>query len=612
MISKRTRRATSAIEPLKQFEIKVSKGIDATKNADSPDTVLDAVNFDLTPSGDAELRKPIVRLNSFGCVGGEVLKVLPLYRSGYFLKITRLNDVVRAEIVDEDDVIQSYKLLWYDYYTEEEHSNAPTTDPMTFADWIDSEKGSDAKSVDTSTTTLILDVRVNLADTVFGTEGNETIYDPALYADTSTTFFPRTIQLYWSDVDVCWIVKVVTPNVNTLQSTDGGELGLDANMALDNPYAIRDTYNSSAPTVKNILPYEFSYLTPTGEVVVAPTALASNTIAHSESYEAPSGSIPNSLQDCIGSWDVHPVSGSNTSLSNTTYTVQVHLRPKNDFRIPNRIINKIEVPSTLALHIPVFANGFAYTPDSTRFPDACFSLYLVSLTGMSLSYISSSANGDITDIVATGTLSRRFIKCRSSIYWAPPFERYDFQDGYSGTGSDTDYMDPPSVYMLCEFLKQLLNNTTVQPEDSGSSRDWVRNNSYAGYDSQDDAGLALQKRLNRTLPSSYNDPIYTSHGTYTSNGFSIFTVGNYSDHNRCTAYTYGLPLYAATIPELSEAYTTVLHGHAGESTYNSTQFRLEYNKPNKPTVEFLKSVWNDSAYIEATQHSSLDSYYKWF
>lgn len=561
MISRHSRRNVRPVEPLNQFPITAAKGVDGTKNADSLDTVQELQNFDITPSGDAELRKPAVRIGSFSCADGEVLKVLPLYRTGYFLKVTRVDGAIRAEIVDESDTPQGYKLIWYDYYTEEEYSAGFQGDdytPMTFASW------DTAKSVDTNTTTLILNTKVRLDAAVFGTP--ETIYDPNLYANIADKSFPRTIQLYWSDVDVCWIVKVVTPTVNILNTAESGELGLDANMALDNPYAIRDSYNSSAPTVKNIIPYVSSYKDPSGKVVVDASTLESAPVTVSGRVLTPSVSVPIILPK-PGTWTLAPASGTSTDKYNTTYTVDISVDAAGT--IYKRALKEIVSPSILVNNFPIYVAG------STGVGTYSVACYLANISGVYVTGVTYSGN-TLRSVQMRGTLTRTFIREIKGLPHAPWDTLAYNTPTYPSPSSTSAQLYPPSVYMCLYFIQKILNNTAK----AGGSGIWSSGSLSGTYYAE----YSLPSRIYRGFPAAASDPVYDSlKGApyFGNNGPALYTVGG------DTMFFCGFPLSSNIISR-----KTLVHG-AYEETVDAEGacLTIRFNATETTERTFQKASW---------------------
>ena len=80
------------------------------------------------------------------------------------------------------------------------------------------------------------------------------LYDLSYSGPEGGLYKPRTITITLSDDDtVDFDIIISTPDINTLSTSD--TLQLDINLDLDNPYAIRDVYNTSAPTVNGIIAY---------------------------------------------------------------------------------------------------------------------------------------------------------------------------------------------------------------------------------------------------------------------------------------------------------------------------------------------------------------------
>lgn len=278
MISKRTRRSTKAVEPLTQFPITAEKGIDISKPADNLNTVQELENFDITTSGDLELRKPMLVKQTFSSTDTEkVLKVFPLYDPNYRLVVyvNPTNNRTWVRIVDTKNNVQPLRYSWANYLTEEEYTQALTEQTLLAAekapfDW----SGIQLSSL--STASVCTNVRVDVCSSVFKINNAVVMHDASLLPENTNVY--REIQISYSPYIPAWVVKIITPVMNILTQTGSSDdLPFDANQALDNPYALRDIYNSVAPTVKGALAYISSITSEGGR----PEPYTGNAIVHS-------------------------------------------------------------------------------------------------------------------------------------------------------------------------------------------------------------------------------------------------------------------------------------------------------------------------------------------
>ena len=269
LISKKTRSVTIPTENLKQGGFTVVKGIDETASVLSTDTVMHLKNLDVDTDGGLIIRKPIVCVDNVPEVyENDVLVSTNLcctkrtFDKDYTLVLRTDSDKNSYLGVFKNNEPCTLQLVWNDWKEYAEHSLAITFDNFNFYKfpYVDFTH---AHVSNTNTSTVITGGFVDIASEVFRREGIEyptdtstDLYFSKLYDFTNTgkVFKPRTFILTKSnDLAFDFTLKIVTPDVNVLNSAD--LLTLDPNLDLDNPYSIRDTYNTSAPTVKNIIAY---------------------------------------------------------------------------------------------------------------------------------------------------------------------------------------------------------------------------------------------------------------------------------------------------------------------------------------------------------------------
>ena len=278
MISRRTRRSTRPVESLHQSGFTAVKGIDISKPLVESNSVLYSKNLDIDTDGGLILRKPIVFSKSIPEVidtAGNIIPTKVIHCSRIFDKNYML--VIRCQgtgsasksfirICTDDDLSNgtqtSWNLKWNTWLDYTEQFSTTTSIVQPYTDVTEDIDLSKASVVHTPTSTVITNAYVNIRSNTFYRSTasypypdtdlfNSKLYDSVA---SNTLYLPRTLILMKSDVpQYQFILKIVTPDVNVLNSSD--TLNLNPNLDLDSPYSIRDAYNSSAPTIQNVLMY---------------------------------------------------------------------------------------------------------------------------------------------------------------------------------------------------------------------------------------------------------------------------------------------------------------------------------------------------------------------
>lgn len=236
MISKRVRRSSSPQENLKQFSLNNSKGIDGTKPITDPDTVLDMENLEINPDGSLSIRKPMLSANA--AYGKEHLlydgeHVAVVYAGG--LCICKRGTFTPKDI----------RVKCSTYYTYVE---------TTVLEWgslsKDSFDFSKASFFNVAGATIVGNCFVKAEFLITAGAIDSTLYDDGI----ADKFLPRYIKLSTDGDAEVWDVTIINPELTKLTTAEG-EVPLNPNMCLDNPYAIRDGYGNAVPSVKGIVPY---------------------------------------------------------------------------------------------------------------------------------------------------------------------------------------------------------------------------------------------------------------------------------------------------------------------------------------------------------------------
>ena len=250
MITKRSRMPIRQENP-KTFAINNSKGMDESKSPIDASTVHRLTNLTVNADGSVSPREPIVSVNlaTDPCLS-DTARIEYLHDRKYRLYITKKGS---AFIVDDSGKVCAGRV----YVTDSQYV-FNGSDGYAFLNDINF---ADAEVTPLGTTTVISNVKVSYYSLLAGDSnwGNyDAILREELYDDNKAAV-PRYLQLYYSEDIGAWRLDVQTPEVNHLNIADG-EIMLNPNMTLDNPYAIRDGYGSAIPVVRGILAYAPSKL----------------------------------------------------------------------------------------------------------------------------------------------------------------------------------------------------------------------------------------------------------------------------------------------------------------------------------------------------------------
>lgn len=297
MISNRYRRSSKPVESLKQFDLTANKGIDVTASPTANGTYAYIENFDIAEDGSLELRKPMVLSRLFDKqtvtapyadqIDSEnrtyrLYRVFPTYDKDKLLlvyKCESLEDTGYWGISIYDRETETYSapvmFIGYNYDTRTQiEVQIPSNNGVGVVP-IDL---SDAHLTTTFTSCILTNCKVC---TSYPEDAGSPYNLPDLslkhYVSFPDTDFdyknlvqhaPRNIQIYQNDAGE-WLVKVISAEIPNLVFADG-ELPIDPRLAADNPYALRDTYNSPYPTVKGIAAYTYGRRNPDGTYTPVP------------------------------------------------------------------------------------------------------------------------------------------------------------------------------------------------------------------------------------------------------------------------------------------------------------------------------------------------------
>ena len=236
MISKRVRRSSSPQENLKQFSLNNSKGIDGTKPITDPDTVLDMENLEINPDGSLSIRKPMLSANA--AYGKEHL----LY-DGEHVAIVYPDGLRICERGKSSPQTLDIKCSTYYTYVETTFTVIQNAASATF-------DFSKASFINVAGATIVGNCFVKADFLIKAGAIDATLYDEGI----SDKFLPRYIKLSKGVEANSWDVAIINPELTKLTTAEG-EIPLNPNMCLDNPYAIRDGYGYAVPSIKGVIPY---------------------------------------------------------------------------------------------------------------------------------------------------------------------------------------------------------------------------------------------------------------------------------------------------------------------------------------------------------------------
>lgn len=274
MISKRTRRYSQPQEQLKQFALNNSKGIDETKAITDSDTVFDTVNLTINDDGSMSLRPPLTPTtpNIADDYNGnaetyeyEYMRI-PMFDGVHVLELRLTNSAVdpKLRIVDMDTAEgRNYCVKSTNYYTFAEEtfldtakSDIEDTDITGFFLFF---RFDEVQYTNTPTSTILNGVKVPLA-TLTATDTTtipDTVHraaDAKLYSEYTERVTRRLIITRRENVGtrVEFDIRIHTPEPSQLEGLENGSVRITTDMMLDNPYAIRDNYNTTVPRIRGV------------------------------------------------------------------------------------------------------------------------------------------------------------------------------------------------------------------------------------------------------------------------------------------------------------------------------------------------------------------------
>lgn len=249
MISKRNYRRQSPIESLRQFSLNSSKGVDCSRPVTDPNTLYDIDNLSINTDGSLSLRKPIA-----------LCEDVPLSVSKDAIRIVQSHDpdlrVVFFKTESGYPSLKIYQISKKDFVTFSVHYTY-YYNSATYAQYSTVLLDNNTTAI---TGTVYYTLAFDLTKSNVTALGTSTIVSDVQVSkgEQSSGFAPdknyvyRYLQIYSENSGI--IVKVVNPERNVLSEADG-EIALDANLLLDNPYALRDEYFKASPRCRGIFYY---------------------------------------------------------------------------------------------------------------------------------------------------------------------------------------------------------------------------------------------------------------------------------------------------------------------------------------------------------------------
>lgn len=220
-----------------------AEGIRTDKPITGLNHVVNSVNFELSNDNTYILRKPLIYRTSVGW-----LNILT-YNKDYELVCETDSDIYLINRETNTRITRFYfkaTALNGTVYTESlESGNHIIGNIFTL-------HKDDVKVANTNSNTVFFNVQVDLDE--LERESELTFYDTDVITQADASSVTRILTLY-EDEDGTWYLEMINPEMNTLTGDVESATNFNPNLALDNPYALRDLYNYGGNSVTQILPY---------------------------------------------------------------------------------------------------------------------------------------------------------------------------------------------------------------------------------------------------------------------------------------------------------------------------------------------------------------------
>lgn len=258
MISRRAKRSATPQETLRQFALNTTKGVDSTKAPTDNETVVRLTNLAVNLDGSVSPRKPVKQLREFK--GSSFVEYL--YDEQTVLRIgpTTQEDAGGEGLrLYSGDTPLTFILKYTDFYGNVMSVYDVDAIPLKYVRYLSEAHGVQVLNLNSSSIICNLSIAVDewILTSRFMSKDKYLHLNPSLYDDDTRRghFSPRYLSVQFSNGR--WIVEIKSPEINEVLSTDSSS-SIAINTTLDNPYAVRDTYDVASPTVKGILPYAYS------------------------------------------------------------------------------------------------------------------------------------------------------------------------------------------------------------------------------------------------------------------------------------------------------------------------------------------------------------------
>lgn len=240
MISNRKLR-NAPQENLRQFSLNNSKGIDFTKSIVDSDTVSEMLNLTVNDDGTLSLREPYEESISLN-PSGSVVNVWTTHIDEVYVAVVRSGNVYYLKLFKGMSISEVRYIPRVTKYYGLQKVDAESSNIRIY--------GTELQVIRTPTSTIIGNTAIG-KDYLAGLGA----LDSDLY-DASVTNVPRYLKFY-TEVEgnaLKYIIEVMSPELGSVSIAEG-EISLNPNLTLDNPYAIRDIYNAAGTYAKSIVPY---------------------------------------------------------------------------------------------------------------------------------------------------------------------------------------------------------------------------------------------------------------------------------------------------------------------------------------------------------------------
>ena len=283
-------------EPVQQGSLTGNRGIDYTKPITADNVADEISNLTVESDGTLSIRKPIVALKSYDVThmsGGKVVKdlkcerVVQLYTGKHVLAYYVNVNPTHSTFADHNRyiaILSDYETTPIKLNLECEHYitykpskieafTCVSVNGVNYYPIDDSMDISNLSETHTVSSTILGNCTVDLTHAWFA--GN--LYDSKIIEVTHAKKAPRYLQIFNSPTDSSlYIIRIKTPEVNLLDK--GADIPLNPNLALDNPYAVRDEYNSPYVDISGIQMYAPAVMSAQGTLENTVVSVKADTV----------------------------------------------------------------------------------------------------------------------------------------------------------------------------------------------------------------------------------------------------------------------------------------------------------------------------------------------